>query len=203
MESEFGTVRNGSELSGGPEAGGGRPPRMSDVELDTLVMALAEDGGQLPTLDDIIQASGGCQRSRAVAARRRAAQARAAGEIDNRLRLPPELEARQRAMMREWLTLAREQVQPIVQAAVDDAQERIASSEATTQDARTSLESANARCAALMEDAEALQSQVRRLERRLQRLVASEARWRSRAEERAAEIDRLSVAAKEDTEVPR
>lgn len=192
MSSEPGTVPNGSERTGSSERPMGRPARVSDEELDAVVQELASQAGSLPTLDAIIEASGGCQRTRAVESRRRVARNWVHGEASAQLSVPSKLEARHRAMMVEWVRLAEELMRPALEEQLLALEKTAGNAEAAAQDAREALELERQRIQDLTEDAALLREKVALLERRLQRAKASEIRWRSRAEERAAAIEHLT-----------
>lgn len=106
------TAKNRSESS--DSVTGGRTPLLTDQELDQCVKALAQDLARMPKLDEIVEAAGGCQRKRAVEARRRLAESLSTQAIDDWTDLPPSIVSRHKRLLREWLALAREQITPWV-----------------------------------------------------------------------------------------
>lgn len=105
------SIRNRSQGSE-PEKTGGRQPVLTDDELDHCVKALAQDLGRMPKLDEIVEAAGGCQRKRAVEARRRLADSLSTQAVEEWTDLPPSIVTRHKRLLREWLALAREQLTP-------------------------------------------------------------------------------------------
>lgn len=92
---------------------------MTDAALDACVAELTSINRRLPTLDEIIAASGGCQRARAVAARKRQAQRLTNDVLSDHLVIPEHMHQRHLVLMREWLRIAHESVEPWVQEVVD------------------------------------------------------------------------------------
>lgn len=189
---ELPRVGHDREPAGTVPNGSGRPAKTGDRALVDLVEGLFQQLGRLPTLDQIIEAAGGCQRSRAVAARRHVAQQIAQGTLEAQIQLPNAVELRHRKLLTEWLRLAREQIQPVLIQTVDDAQDKASAAELAAQDARGGMELAQARMAETLEEMQGLRKENDRLTQRVAQLSASEARWKARAEERAATIQHLS-----------
>lgn len=104
-----GTVRNGSE----PASGAGRPPVMNDEQLLGLCTELNARLGRPPRAEELIQAAGGCQRSRALSAIKALKLDLARRAVRSQITFPPELEQALRAQLSSWLDLASRQLSAI------------------------------------------------------------------------------------------
>jgi len=182
MQNVPNTVQNGS----------GRKAKLSDDELTSIVLTLAQQDGELPTLTSIIEAAGGCQRSRAVAARKAARMALANDDLESHVRLPPEIEVRYRGLLKEWISLSRKQLQPVLDSIVEMADEQVANAELGAQDARNRVELLEQRIADVSAELLEAQSLVHELRQTVSELTTSETHWKALASERADVIRRLT-----------
>ncbi len=78
---------------------GGRPPVLTDEQLDALALELNSSLGRPPKIEELIAASGGCQRQRASRTIQRLREGLAAKSVQSMLVLAPELEGQ----MRQWI----------------------------------------------------------------------------------------------------
>lgn len=99
---EFGTVRNGSESP----ARTGRPPVLNDHDLRGLADQLNSRLGRPPRADELIEAAGGCQRKRALAAIKTLKLELAERVVKSGLQFPSQIENALRAQMAAWVDLA-------------------------------------------------------------------------------------------------
>lgn len=108
----IGEVRNGSELGKVPMSSkpatspGGRPPVMTDEQLLRLAEQLNAKFGRPPRAEELIDAAGGCQRKRALAALRVLKLELARRSVQSGLIFPSAIEQAIRSQMADWLTLA-------------------------------------------------------------------------------------------------
>lgn len=110
-----GTVPNGSKVSS-PDRGAaandagrgptGRPAVLDDEQLMDLALELNKRLGRPPRIDELIDASGGCQRQRASRTIRELRERLAATAVRSMLVLPQDLEAEHRAWIDRWMNLA-------------------------------------------------------------------------------------------------
>ena len=144
------TVRNGSKLIAAPPANEaqpagvtakhtGRPPVLDDEALDDLVEALRCRSGNLPSIDNLIAAAGGCQRQRASKALQRARSSAAQRELVSLLRLPTELEQLQRRWIHQWLEAAAAQLAEHHADLVNRYEQRIEALEALISEQREAM----------------------------------------------------------------
>jgi uncharacterized coiled-coil protein SlyX len=180
---EFGSVRNGSELTSTV----GRPPVVDDECLLRLAEKLSVELGRLPKADELISAAGGCQRSRALASIRALKLTMAEREVRSNMKLPAATEAALRSQMVTWLDLAANQ---LAQRHLEESerQERKCAAQAGL------IEELQARVAALQECLterdRAVSDMTSRCERAEATLASSESR-RAEQEVLAAERGRL------------
>lgn len=175
------TVRNGSKP--------GRPPVMTDQELDACVTELTSVHRRLPSLDEIITASGGCQRARAVAARRRQAQQVTASVVDDHLAIPDHIHQRHLVLLREWIRLARESVSPWVQSAIDAGLETQTKLEERVDEQHHLISSLKERLLEGQAKYETLANKLTDTEKSLREAELEACRWQTIAETRSAKLD--------------
>lgn len=190
--SELGTVRNGSERleqTSPSTAAGGRQPRRSDAQLVADVATLHEQLGRMPTLDEITAAVGGCQRARAVQARKAVSLRESFSRLETELRLPPMLEARHRTLMREWLDAARQEIDPLLESVTEAAEERVADAERRARDAEDQSMALSKANRVLSDQLTKAESTIEALERKRDKLALAEARWKGIAAERLSRIN--------------
>lgn len=108
MAASSGTVRNGSEPAKASAIG--RPAVLDDDALLTLAEELNRTLGRPPRLDELIQASGGCQRQRASRTIRRLRENLASKSVRALLLMPPELESDIRQWIDRWMVSAAQQL---------------------------------------------------------------------------------------------
>lgn len=187
MNSELGTVPNDSGTAGAR----GRKPRATDLELEAIVRGLVGENGQLPTLDEIVTQSGGCQRARAVAARRAVANQQLQDNAAAQLQLPQIIETRHRELLSQWISAARQIIRPIVDAAVQQSEEQLASLEDSLRDARSLRDQLQSELDTAQNLLAQVQSDNQKLRGRVDRFRVSEARWKATAVERLLTITEL------------
>ncbi len=173
-----GTVPNGSKL--------GRPPIMTDDELDTCVAELAAVNRRLPSLDEIIAASGGCQRARAVAARKRQAHMVVESVVADHLVVPDHIHQRHLVLLREWVRLARENVAPWVQSVVDAGLETQSKLEERLDEQNRLIHHLESQLEICKTDRDALSQSLGICENRLRAAELNACRWKAIAETKGA-----------------
>lgn len=115
MASRKVTVPNGSELNvpnrselakamgthaaNGVAVAHGRPPVLTDEQLDEVAIKLNDVLGRPPRLEELIAESGGCQRQRASRSIQRLREGLATRAIKSTLALPPAIEGE----LRQWI----------------------------------------------------------------------------------------------------
>ncbi len=169
-----GTVPNGSKS--------GRPPIMTDAELDACVAELAAVNRRLPSLDEIIAASGGCQRARAVAARKRQAQRVAESVVADHLAVPDHIHQRHLVLLREWVRLARESVSPWVQSVIDAGLETQTNLEERVDEQSRLLASLETQLESCKADRDSIRAALIESQGRLREAELSACRWQAIAE---------------------
>lgn len=143
-------VPNGSELelliAANQEAGDpagtprvGRPPVLDDDALDALTEELRRKAGRLPSLDQLIDAAGGCQRQRASKALKRARVGVAEKDLQGLLRIPVELENAQRRWIAQWLSAAAGQLAELHAELMEKHQEKLEALEALVSEQHQAL----------------------------------------------------------------
>lgn len=181
-----GTVPNGSKP--------GRPPIMTDEELDACVAELAAVNRRLPSLDEIIAASGGCQRARAVAARKRQAHAVAESVVTDHLAIPDHIHQRHLVLLREWVRLARESVAPWVQSAIDAGLGTQTNLEARIEEQSRLIASLEAELDSCRHERDALSESLIQCQSQLREAELVACRWQAIAETRRAADDGVKLA---------
>ncbi|MGJ8670824.1 MAG: hypothetical protein ACSHXK_15150 [Oceanococcus sp.] len=182
-----GTVPNGSK-----QFPTGRPAKVSDEELQACVSQLANENGKMPTLNQIIEASGGCQRARAVKARHAAVEHAMQQQIYEQLQLPGDLETRHRQLLSQWLNIARSHVEPSMKALVADAEQRADQAELSAQDARDKHDAITQELQKLQRSVNDLSDQLTLQTDKIAALSSSEAKWKALANERKAMLMNLN-----------
>ncbi|MDP9139959.1 MAG: hypothetical protein M3O62_04110 [Pseudomonadota bacterium] len=99
-------VSNEGRWSAGTAAPMGRPPVLGDGDLDALAAELNGSLGRPPKLEELVVASGGCQRQRASRAIQRLRENLAAKSVQSTLVLPPIFEAELRRWMDRVMSMA-------------------------------------------------------------------------------------------------
>ncbi len=181
-----GAVPNGSKP--------GRPPIMTDDELDVCVAELAAVNRRLPSLNEIIAASGGCQRARAVAARKRQAHAVAESVVADHLAVPDHIQQRHLVLLREWVRLAHESVAPWVQSAIDAGLETQANLETRVEEQSRLIASLEAQLESSRCDHDSVSESLIKCQSRLREAELAACRWQAIAETRQAAIDGAKLA---------
>jgi hypothetical protein len=195
---EPGTVRNvpnGSEFNR-ETSPVGRPPRLTDSQLEHEIELLHTRLARMPTLDEISRHAGGCQRARAVKARKAFALRIRGQQAKGLVALPENLQIELSGLLSQWLTLARQQVGPLVDEITHDCEERVTQAEELMALAMARQIQVEEEREALAQDNARLQEKTDRLEKRCHRLALSEARWKTKAVER---LERLTVYAEGDS----
>jgi hypothetical protein len=113
-----GTVPNGSKVPNSGQGAAndpgrgptGRPAILDDEQLLELALELNKRLGRPPRIEELIDASGGCQRQRASRTIRELRERLAATAVRSMLVLPPELEAEHRAWIDRWMKVAAERL---------------------------------------------------------------------------------------------
>lgn len=143
-DENFGTVPNGSEPFGTGRALPGRIPVQSDEELAALADRLLAQHKRPPSIQELVDASGGCQRQRAVRTIQTLRRKQAEKSVRNRLVFDPGIEDEVKKLAARWLGLAANQL-AVHQAGADEAHElapRAADDKALELEARVRQESA-------------------------------------------------------------
>lgn len=178
-----GYVPNGSEHV--PNVKVGRKPNATDAQLLAHVEKLHIRHGRMPTLTEVADAVGGCQRARAVSARQAYQQSLQQSTLDTQIHMPADIETRHRKLMCDWLSMAKQQLAPILDTITDEAQQQTDKAADVASLAIERLDTARlANEVSAQANADMLQK-IQRLEARIQKLNRSEARWKTKAEERA------------------
>lgn len=195
---EPGTVRNvpnGSEFNS-ETSSVGRPPRLTDGQLEHEVELLHASLQRMPTLDEISRHAGGCQRARAVKARKAFALRMRGQQAKGLVALPENLRLELSGLLSQWLSLARQQVGPLVDEITHDSEDRVTQAEKLMALAMARQAQAEQEREAIMQDNARLQEKADRLEKRCHRLALSEARWKTKAVER---LERLNAYSDSDS----
>jgi len=119
---EPGTVPNGSEPFGTGRAAPGRIPVQSDEELAALADRLLAQHKRPPSIQELVDASGGCQRQRAVRTLQTLRRKQAEKTVRNQLIFDPGIEDEVKKLAARWLGLAANQL-AVHQAGADEAHE--------------------------------------------------------------------------------
>ncbi len=119
---ESGTVPNGSEPFGTGRAAPGRIPVQSDEELAALADRLLVQLKRMPSIQELVDASGGCQRQRAVRTLQALRRRQAEKSVRSQLVFAPEIEEELKKLAARWLGLAAAQL-AVHQAQADEARD--------------------------------------------------------------------------------
>lgn len=119
---ESGTVPNGSEPFGTGRAAPGRIPVQSDEELAALAYRLLVQHKRMPSIQELVDASGGCQRQRAVRTLQVLRRKQAEKSVRNQLVFDPGIEDELKKLAARWLGLAANEL-AVHQAGADEAHE--------------------------------------------------------------------------------
>jgi len=130
----MGTVPNSSERFGTVPKPTGRNPVMTDEELATLAEKLNTQKGRPPSVQDLIDATGGCQRQRAVRTVQALRLKLAERAVHSQLVFTQEMEAEVKLLMARWLGLASSQLAQRQAQADELAQARLQAASETAED---------------------------------------------------------------------
>lgn len=185
-------VPNSSELQ---TPGSGRPPSATDDELIAAGIRFHAQTGRIPRIDDIVQAVGGAQRSRAARARRAVAQRIANQSAAQWVNVSPEFEAAVRRLLGEFIAAAEASVTRQIEDRVSQTdQEMLELKDIATSSAAqvTSLSEAQRAQEAQMTQ---LREELARTKQSLVRARQQARRYKVQADERQHTIDLLSAKA--------
>lgn len=182
-------VPNGSELQ---TRGIGRPPAATNDELIAAGIRFHAETGRIPRIDDIVQAVGGAQRSRAAQARRAVAKRVADQHAAQWVNVSPEFEGTVRKLLGEFTSAAEASV-------VEQIEARVAKTDQELLELKAIANSAAAQATRLENDKQVLEDQVIRLSadldamrQSLQRARQNARRYKTQAEERKHALDLLT-----------
>ena len=181
-------IQNRSEPKSGSQSVG-RPAVLDDAALNQLAVDLWRQSGRVPRINDIIDAAGGAQRARATRARRHAAAMAADAKAREWINVAPAFESTVRALLGQFLELARNEAADRISETLLAADNRIADAQEVAAHATHRIRSLEAKIEELSTELDSSRSALKRSDVGLHRTRSELRRVRAQAKERQRALD--------------